>query len=194
MRKAERFIRALPRTAPPEAQQVIEDGDAEMETVDELSHIFKDHGGDGTNVSVPEDQQDEEMAEEIAMPPVLALPSLHITPVKRKENVLGDVPLDFKESKYQDEPSGIEQLPALVMMVTQQDESGWMTKQEKEGMSTLLNKTVTGVRVHAVPRRTAYDHSSAAQERRLPVMMTETGSLNLADEDVDRQCKKMPGE
>ena len=68
-----------------------------------------------------------------------------------------------------------------------------MTKQEKEGMSTLLNKTVTGVRVHAVPRNTACDHTSAAKERRLSAMMTETGSMNLADEDVDRQCKKMPG-
>ena len=89
---------------------------------------FKDHGGEGTNVSVPEDQQDEEMAEEIAMPPVLALPSCHITPVKRQENVLDDGPLDFKKSKYQDGPSGIEQLPAFVMMVTQLNESCWMTK------------------------------------------------------------------
>ena len=96
LRKAERFIAALPRPAIPEAPQALEDGDAEMEPVDELAHIFRDHCGDGTNVSVPEDQQDDEMA----MPPVLALPSLHITPVKRKENVLDDVPLDCKKSKY----------------------------------------------------------------------------------------------
>ena len=60
-------------------------------------------------------------------------------------------------------------------------------------MSTLLNKVVTGVKIHSDPRRKTFDHPKRKSDRRLTVMLTESGSTNVADEDVDRiQKRKMP--
>ena len=69
---------------------------------------------------------------------------------------------------------------------------GWLTSTELNSMSTLLNKVVTGVKLHSKTRKKTFDHPQWKDDRRMTVMLTDKGSTHLADEDVDRATCKLP--
>ena len=100
--------------------------------------------------------------DELGMPP--ALGQLKRRASKGQAEALDDVPLQFKRSKYQDEPTGVEQLPELAMMLSKEEfindhgHRGWLSQGELNSMSTLLNKVVAGVKIHSDPRRKTFDH------------------------------------
>jgi len=120
---------------------------------------------------------------------------------ERKRNIsqiraqaLDDVPLSIKRTKYQESLAGVEHLPQLAMLcvVEAPKKSQWFDKDELAGVSTLMDKVVTGVRVHSTPRQHLFEHARFKNCNRLSVMLTESGAANLADNEAQRSRKKMP--
>ena len=111
---------------------------------------------------------------------------------ERKTASLDDVPISVKKARYQDNPTGIAQLPTLTMhAVTFSSAMPWLDKYQLDGMSSLMDRHVQGVRVHESPRRRLYDHGRHQHCGRVSLMMKEDGSLSVKDAGIQRSKDRM---
>ena len=60
----------------------------------------------------------------------------------------------------------------------------WLNSEEVRSLGRLLGRKVTGVRIHAQPRKKLYEYERQRDSHRLSVMFSETDpyTMNLKDE------------
>ena len=70
----------------------------------------------------------------------------------------------------------------------------WFDQKQVEGVSSLLNQRVKGVRVHTEPQKKLYDHTHMRGYNRLTLMLNSKGDLSAKDDGLQRRRERMSEE
>ena len=112
---------------------------------------------------------------------------------RKRKFLIDDVPGCIKRSRLQAAPtSGLPALREVAMnAVVHSGPQEWFDQNALDGISTLVQKVVRGVRVHREPRRRLYDHDRHRECNRLSVMLSATGQCAYKDDGASRTNERM---
>ena len=132
--------------------------------------------------------------------PTLGLREMWENPAVRRRMLMDhmdDVPLNIKRRKYGDDPVGITNLVMLARHLAIHPGQGqWLNSTALDGISSLMDKMVTGVIVHTEPQKKLYDHARQKSNNRLCIAFnvdTDERRVALIDHDTRRGTKATDG-